>query len=197
MRKNNEFLGYVNQYHIKNFILYHKTSEKLYKWLRLTAIVAFVYQLAVNVILVLGLKFAKEPLENSITGNVILATVFLAVVLIAVLFKYGIVATLFNILSVIFEMSLMIPGLIKTAGAINIKGAFYWQYGIPMTIILVVTFWMGYIAIRERYIIWRDEKVIKDALYKKFGTEIEELSDKQIKEFINNFDPYKTEKEEK
>lgn len=197
MRKNNPFLEYINQYHIRNFITYHKTGEKLYKWLRVIAVAAFIYQLIVNVILVLGLKFAKEPLESSITNNVILATVFLGVAFIALLFKYGIVATLFNILSVIFEMSLMIPGLIKTAGAINIRGAFYWQYGIPMSLILVLTLWMGVIALRERYIIWRDEKVIKNALYRKFGVEIEALEDKQIKEFINNFDPYKEMKEEK
>lgn len=197
MRKNNTFLEYVNQYHIKNFITYHKTSEKLYKWLKAIAIVAFVYQLFVNVILVLGLKFAKQPLESSITNNTIIATVFLGLAFIALLFKYGIIATLFNILSVIFEMSLMVPGLIKTAGAINIKGAFYWQYAIPMSIILIVTLWMGYISLRERYILWRDERVIKDALYRKFGLEIEKLDSKQIKDFINNFDPYKKIKEEK
>lgn len=197
MRKNNPFLEYVNQYHIKNFISFHKTSEKLYKWLKIIAILAYLYQLIVNVILVLGLKFAKEPLESSIISNTIAATVFLSIAFIALLFKYGLIATLFNILSVIFEMSLMVPGLIKTAGAINIKGAFYWQYAIPMAIILIVTLWMGYIAIRERYILWRDEKVIKDALYRKFGLEIEKLDSKQIKDFINNFDPYKQIKEEK
>ena len=197
MRKKNDFSEYINQYHIKNFITYHKTSEKLYKWLKAIVILAYVYQLVVNVILVLGLKFAKEPLENSITNNTILATVFLGVAFIAVLFKYGIIATLFNVLSVVFEMSLMIPGLIKTAGAINVRGAFYWQYAIPMAIILIVTLWMGYIAIRERYVLWRDEKVIKDGLYRKFGTETEELESKQIKDFINNFDPYKPMKEDK
>ena len=197
MRKKNDFLEYINQYHIKNFITYHKTSEKLYKWLKAIVVLAYIYQLVVNVILILGLNFAKEPLEKSITNNTITATALLFASFIAVLFKYGILATVFNIVSVVFEMSLMVPGLIKTAGAINIKGAFYWQYAIPMAIILIVTLWMGYIALRERYILWRDEKVIKDGLYRKFGTEIEALESKQIKDFINNFDPYKTIKEEK
>lgn len=194
MQKNNPFLVYINQYHIKNFITYHKTSEKLYKWLKAIVILAYIYQLIVNVILVLGLKFAKEPLENSITNNTITATVLLFIAFIALLFKYGIVATLFNIVSVIFEMSLMIPGLIKKAGAISISGAFYWQYAIPMAIILIVTLWMGCIALRERYILWRDEKVINNALYKRFGEDYEKLTDKQIKDFINNFDPYKASK---
>lgn len=197
MKNKNGFMEYINRYHIKNFITYHKTSEKLYKWLKAIVILAYIYQLIVNVILILGLNFAKEPLDKSITGNTITATVLLFIAFIAVLFKYGIVATLFNIVSVIFEMSLMVPGLIKTAGAINIKGAFYWQYAIPMAIILIVTLWMGYIAVRERYILWRDEKLIKNALYTKFGTEIESLTDKQIKDFINNFDPHRKEKEEK
>ncbi len=194
MRKINEFLEYINLYHNKNFITYHRTKEKLYKWLKVIAIVAYVYQLAVNVILILGMKFAKQPLDNSLINNTIVATVLLFIGFIALMFKYGIAATVFNIVSVVFEMTLMVPGLIKTAGAINIKGAFYWQYAIPMTVILVLTAWMGVIALRERYILWRDEKLLKNALYTKFGEEYEELTDKQIKDFINNFDPYKASK---
>lgn len=194
MRKANDFLQYINLYHIKNFITYHKTTEKLYKWLKAIVIVAYVYQLAVNVILILGMKFAKQPLDSSLINNTIIASVLLFIAFIAIIFKYGIVATVFNIVSVIFEMTLMVPGLIKTVGAINIKGAFYWQYVIPMTIILILALWMGVIALKERYILWRDEKLLKNALYTKFGEEYAALTDKQIKDFINNFDPYKASK---
>ncbi len=191
MQKKNEFLKYVNLYHIKNFIAYNKTSERLYKWFKAIAIIAYIYQLAVNVILILGMKLAKQPLEASLVNNTIIATVLLFIAFILLLFKYGLAATLFNIVSVVFEMTLMVPGLIKTAGAINVKGAFYWQYAIPMTVILILTASMGIIALKERYILWRDEKLLKNALYTKFGQEYENLTDKQIKDFINNFDPYK------
>ncbi len=194
MRKVNEFSEYVNLYHIKNFITYKKTTEKLYKWLKVIAIIAYIYQLAVNVILILGMKFAKEPLEANLINNTIVATVLIFIAFIALMFKYGIAATVLNIVSVIFEMTLMVPGLIKTAGAINIKGAFYWQYAIPMAIILIAALCMGVIALKERYILWRDEKLLKNALYTKFGEEYESLTDKQIKDFINNFDPYKESK---
>ncbi len=194
MRKVNEFSEYVNLYHIKNFITYKKTTEKLYKWLKVIAIIAYIYQLAVNVILILGMKFAKEPLEANLINNTIVATVLLFIAFIALMFKYGIAATVLNIVSVVFEMTLMVPGLIKTAGAINIKGAFYWQYAIPMAIILIAALCMGVIALKERYILWRDEKLLKNALYTKFGEEYESLTDKQIKDFINNFDPYKESK---
>mgnify|MGYP003305733721 CR=1 FL=1 len=43
---------------------------------------------------------------------------------------------------------------------------------------------MGVIALKERYILWRDEKLLKNALYTKFGEEYESLTDKQIKYFI-------------
>ncbi len=194
MRKANEFSQYINLYHIKNFITYHKTTEKLYRWLKAIVILAYVYQLAVNVILILGMKFAKQPLDSSLLNNTIVASVFLFIAFIAIIFKYGLVATVLNIVSVIFEMTLMVPGLIKTVGAINIKGAFYWQYAIPMTIILILALWMGVIALRERYILWRDEKLLKNALYTKFGEEYAALTDKQIKDFINNFDPYRASK---
>lgn len=195
MRKVNEFLEYVNLYHIKNFITYKKTTEKLYKWLKAIVIIAYVYQLAVNVILILGMKFAKQPLESNLINNTVVASVLLFIAFIVLMFKYGLAATLLNIVSVVFEMTLMVPGLIKTAGAINIKGAFYWQYAIPMAVILILTAIMGIIALKERYILWRDEKLLKNALYTKFGEEYAELTDKQIKDFINNFDPYKASKE--
>ena len=195
MRKINEFLEYVNLYHIKNFITYHKTKEKLYKWLKAIVIAAYVYQLAVNIILILGMKLAKQPLDNSLINNTIVATVLLFIAFVVLMFKYGIISFLFNAVSVVFEMTLMVPGLIKTAGSINIKGAFYWQYAIPMAVILVISAWMGVIALKERYILWRDEKLLKNALYTKFGEEYEKLSDKQIKDFINNFDPYKASKQ--
>ncbi len=191
MKKTNEFIKYIDLYHIKNFITYKKTNEKLYKWLKVIAIVAYIYQLIMNMLLILGMKFAKQPLESSLLSNTIVATVLIFAAFIILLFKYGIVSTILNIVSVPFEMSLMIPGLIKTAGAINIKGAFYWQYAFPMAIILIITAYMGVIALRERYILWRDEKLLKNALYAKFGEEYENLTDKQIKEFINTFDPFK------
>lgn len=191
MRKVNEFLEYVNLYHIKNFITYKRTSEKLYKWFKAITVIAYIYQLAVNLVLILGMKLAKQPLESNLINNTIVATVLLFIAFILLLFKYGIIATLFNIVSVVFEMTLMVPGLIKTAGAINVKGAFYWQYAIPMTVILILAALMGIIALKERYILWRDEKLLKNALYTKYGEEYENLTDKQIKDFINNFDPYK------
>lgn len=191
MRKVNEFLEYVNLYHIKNFITYKKTSEKLYKWFKAITVIAYIYQLAVNLVLIIGMKLAKQPLESNLINNTIVATVLLFIAFILLLFKYGIIATLFNIVSVVFEMTLMVPGLIKTAGAINVKGAFYWQYAIPMTVILILAALMGIIALKERYILWRDEKLLKNALYTKYGEEYENLTDKQIKDFINNFDPYK------
>ncbi len=191
MKQGNEFIKYIDQYHIKNFITYKKTSEKLYKWLKAIVIVAYIYQLVMNLLLIFGMKYAKQPLESSLLNNTIVATVLIFAAFIVLLFKYGIISTLLNIVSIPFEMSLMLPGLIKTAGAINIKGAFYWQYAFPMAIILILTAYMGVIAVRERYIMWRDEKLLKNALYTKFGEEYESLSDKQIKEFINTFDPYK------
>ena len=189
--KTNEFIKYIDQYHIKNFITYKKTSEKLYKWLKAIVIVAYIYQLIMNILLILGMKFAKQPLESSLISNTVVATVLIFAAFIVLLFKYGLVSTLLNIVSIPFEMALMLPGLIKTAGAINIKGAFYWQYAFPMAIILILTAYMGVIALKERYIMWRDEKLLKNALYTKFGEEYENLTDKQIKEFINTFDPYK------
>ncbi len=189
--KNNEFSKYVTQYHIKNFIAFKKTSEKFYKWLKVIVIVAYVYQLAVNLILILGMKYAKEPLENQILNNTIIATVLILAAFIALMFKLGLIASLLNVISVPFQMTLMVPGLIKTAGAINIKGAFYWQYAIPMAIILVLTLWMGVIAVKERYIMWRDEKLLKNALYTKFGDDYDRLNDEQLKNFVNTFDPYK------
>lgn len=195
MKNKNEFLEYVNLYHIKNFIVYPKTSEKLYKWLRAIYIVAFVYQLAVNVILLLGMNLAKQPLEDKLINNTIVATVLLTVGFILMFFKLGIFSFVLNAVSVVFEMTLMIPGLILTSGAVDINGAFYWQYAIPMTIILVLSLWMGIIATREWHVIRRDTQLLKNALYEKFGEEFDSVTPKQIKEFINTYDPYKAKKE--
>lgn len=196
MKKNTEFLQYVEQYHIKNFITYHRTSEKLYKWLKAIYIVAFAYQFTVNIILILGLTFAKKPLESNIIPNTIVATVLLAVAFAVMFFKQGLISFVVNIASVCFEMTLMVPGLIMTAGVVDVSGTFYWQYAIPMFIILVVSLWMGWIAARERYIIKRDTKLLQGALYEKFGEEYISITPKQIKDFVNTYDPYKARKEQ-
>ena len=195
MKNKNEFLEYVNLYHIKNFIVFPKTSEKLYKWLRVIYIAAFIYQLAVNVILLLGMNLAKQPLEDKLINNTIVATVLLTVGFILMFFKLGIFSFVLNAVSVVFEMTLMIPGLILTSGAVDISGAFYWQYAIPMTIILVLSLWMGIIATREWHVIRRDTQLLQNALYEKFGEEFDSVTPKQIKEFINTYDPYKAKKE--
>lgn len=195
MQKNNEFLQYVELYHIKNFIVYHKTSEKLYKWLRALYIVAFAYQLVMNIFLILGMTLAKQPLEAHLTTNVIVATALLTVGFVLMFFKLGIFSFLLNVVSVVFEMTLMVPGLILTSGAVDISGAFYWQYAIPMTIILILSLWMGIIALREWHITRRDTTLLKNALYEKFGEEYEAATDKQIREFINTYDPYRAKKE--
>ena len=195
MKNKNEFLEYVNLYHIKNFIVFPKTSEKLYKWLRVIYIAAFIYQLAVNVILLLGMNLAKQPLEDKLINNTIVATVLLTVGFILMFFKLGIFSFVLNAVSVVFEMTLMIPGLILTSGAVDINGAFYWQYAIPMTIILVLSLWMGIIATREWHVIRRDTQLLQNALYEKFGEEFDSVTPKQIKEFINTYDPYKAKKE--
>lgn len=191
MKRSNEFIKYIDWYHIKNFITYKKTNEKLYKWLKVIVIVAYIYQIIMNLLLIFGMKYAKQPLESSLLSNTVVATVLIAIAFFSVLFNYGLIATVYNIVSIPFEMSLMIPGLIKTAGAINIKGAFYWQYAFPMAIILIITAYMGVIAAKERYIMWRDEKLLKNALYTKFGEGYDKLTDKEIREFVNTFDPYK------
>lgn len=192
--KNNDFLEYVNQYHIKNFIVYPKTSEKLYKWFKGIYIFAFIYQFIVNIILILGLNFAKKPLESNIVNNTVIATVLMAVGFVFSLFKINVISAVLNIVSVFFEMTLMVPGLILTSGAVDISGAFYWQYAIPMLIILITVVFMGITECREKYIISRDTKLLQNALYEKFGEQYETLSAKQIKDFINTFNPYKTEK---
>lgn len=192
--KNNDFLEYVNQYHIKNFIVYHKTSEKLYKWFKGVYIFAFVYQFIVNIILILGLNLAKKPLESNIVTNTVIATVLMAVGFVFSLFKINAVSAVLNIVSVFFEMTLMVPGLILTSGAVDISGAFYWQYAIPMLIILITVVFMGITEYREKYILSRDTKLLQNALYEKFGEQYETLSAKQIKDFINTFNPYKTKK---
>ncbi len=194
--KKNEFLEYVHLYHRKNFITYHKTSEKLYKWLKAIYILAFIYQFFINLVLIWNMVVvpSHRPLESNILTNTIIATALLAVAFVIMFFKLGIFSFALNVISVIFEMTLMVPGLILTSGAVDVSGAFYWQYAIPMTIILILSLWMGIIATREWYIVRRDAKLLDNALYEEFGEEYSSLTPKQIKHFVNTYDPY-TQKE--
>lgn len=191
MAKDSGFLSFVEQYHIKNFIVYPKTSEKLYKWLKAFYIIALCYQVLVNAILIFDMAVVPmyAPADDSMLSNTIIATVFLGVGFIFMLFKLPIVSFACSCLAVGFELTLMIPGLMLTSGALDIHAKFYWQFAIPMVIVLATSLWAGIIAIKEWYIMRRDTSLIKNALYEKFGDEYLSLTDKQIKEFINTFNP--------
>ena len=191
MAKDLGFLSFVEQYHIKNFIVYPKTSEKLYKWLKAFYIIAFCYQVLINAVLIFDMSVVPKyaPDDKSLISNTIIATVFLAVGFVLMFFKLSIVSFVFNCLAVGFELTLMLPGLIMTSGVFDPHADFYWQFAIPMVIILATSLWMGIIAWREWHIIRRDTALIKNGLYEKFGEDYVSLTDKQIKEFINTFNP--------
>lgn len=165
MRIDSNILNDVYKYQNDNYITYKKTSERFYKGLKITYIIAFAYQFLVNIILILGMWFAKKPLESNIIQNTIIATILLLLAFIVMFFKYVSVSFLLNIISIPFELTLMLPGLILNAGTVDIKGAFYWQYLVPMIIILAVSLYMAVISSKERYLIKRDYKKLAQEKY--------------------------------
>lgn len=166
MKFDKDLLKKTFDYQYRRGISYQRTDGPMYKAVRTFQIVSFVYLMAFQLILLLALWLVPNDNPAHYLQNTLIAFILFAISFVFMFLKLNLVALLINGLGFAFKISPLIPLLIINSGAVDIKPAFYWQHLFPMVLTLIGGIWLTIIALRERFIIKRDYKIVSEKNYK-------------------------------
>lgn len=176
----------VDEFEYKKGISYVKTDSRVYISTRVVYILSFVYKIFCSLILIAGMSFVKEPLEKSMRVNVISSAVLYMLAFVVMLFKVDFVSAIFNILAVILEMTVAIPGLVIYADAVSIQPSFYWKHLIPMLLVLITCGIMAYISVSAYFKRRRSRKTVLDKLYNENSEALKEGGESAWEELLKS-----------
>lgn len=199
MKKHESIMRRVRYVEEKYGIKYARPDGKLYKFLNIIYILAWIYTLGINLLSVAGMLLLYfDANANDFLNMVVTASVCTAVLIIGFIFMCtrlklaGIVASIVPIpvLAVSF-------GVISRdefgAGFLGFKGIYYWRHLIPLALMLIMLVCMLVIYLRSEYKTNKLYNKIVENLYATYNTVDEDgtsrLTEEQWEKFLMDYDP--------
>lgn len=184
MNKEN-VLKIVRDYQYRKSVCYPKTHERIYCNLRIYYIISFIYLMASEILLILGLIFSRPNEPRSYLINTAVSAVLFVAAFILMFYKLDIYGLGLNIIGTVYKILPLLPMQIFSSGVLNIETAFYWEHLIPTVLLFIGSIWMSIISTRERVLIRRDKKRAFDQLYQKYHTD--DMSEEEWESFLHDF----------
>lgn len=181
----------VASYEEKRGIKYAKTDGKLYKVLKIIFIVAFAYVEMMNLFFVIGSVSSStyyDYLKNS-AFNVLFLSVMLIFSIATLYFKKYLLANVFFwLFNAVPSMGLAFEFGRLLEDAVGFKVSFYWRHLIPICLMVGLSFWMAFIAIRANLKVKKTYKKIVENTYNanRLSEDNENLSEEEWNEILKN-----------
>ena len=202
MKKYTGVLKRVREIENKKGRNYQTTDSKLYKGLKVTYILAFIYTMAINALFILGmiitLDSAAKGMSNVVNGLIIVSigTALIIAGLVVMKFKKHLISGLLSFIpevALIFIFANMMKEDIE--GLWGYKYSFYYRHGVPLLLMALLITGMTVIAMREEHKTNITYKKVVENLYSEFTAENgENVSEEEWTEYLKNYDPDKNRK---
>lgn len=198
MKKHANIALRAQQLEKKHGVYYHTADGKLFKYLRLSVLLVYIYKLLMNLIYIAGAFFMLSAENMSINVGVMTAVCASTAVMIAgavaiylksLLFKFA------GLVGLLVAQPMQLAAFAQVMRNGNaIRSQFYWMHLIPAVIILLLSAWMLYIIIHAEHIKNFYYKKVVSNLYAAHHSSLagdgsQGVSDEEWEEFLKNYDP--------
>ena len=194
MKMQESVLKRVRMIEEKHGITYAKTDGKLYKALRVSYTLLFIYTMGINLLFICGMLLTRLGTDNfkGILNSLI--TVIVCTVLIIAGFclsftRFKLAAGLLSVLPEI--MLIVVFGAIMkdSLGVMGFKVSYFWRHFAPLLILVILMAVTTVIAVRARFKTEKQYKKVLDNLYELYSLNSDDISDEQWEAFLEEYDP--------
>ena len=194
MKMQESVLRRVRMVEEKHGITYAKTDGRLYKALRVSYTLLFIYTMGINLLFICGMLVTKLGTDNfkGILNSLI--TVIVCTVLIIAGFclsftRFKLAAGLLSALPEI--MLIVVFGAIMkdSLGVMGFKVSYFWRHFAPLLILVILMAVTTVIAVRARIKTEKQYKKVLDNLYALYSLNSDDISDEQWEAFLEEYDP--------
>ncbi len=200
MKKYESIMKRVREVEEKHGIKYARPDGKLYKGLKISYTLVFIYTLFINLMFIAGMLLVHSGNDSmaSVKNYVINAAVCSGVLIIAFIFmcikKLRVVGLIASIVPLPFMAIFFGVALKDDLGFLGFKLSYYWRHLGPAVIMFIFIAVMLIIALRAAYKTNKRYKHIVNNLYATYHSDLEgegenALTEEQWEEFLKNYDP--------
>lgn len=194
MKMQESVLRRVRMVEEKHGITYAKTDGRLYKALRVSYTLLFIYTMGINLLFICGMLLTRLGTDNfkGILNSLI--TVIVCTVLIIAGFclsftRFKLAAGLLSVLPEI--MLIVVFGAIMkdSLGVMGFKVSYFWRHFAPLLILVILMAVTTVIAVRARFKTEKQYKKVLDNLYELYSLNSDDISAEQWEAFLEEYDP--------
>ena len=194
MKMQESVLRRVRMVEEKHGITYAKTDGRLYKALKVSYTLLFIYTMGINLLFICGMLLTRLGTDNfkGILNSLI--TVIVCTVLIIAGFclsftRFKLAAGLLSVLPEI--MLIVVFGAIMkdSLGVMGFKVSYFWRHFAPLLILVILMAVTTVIAVRARFKTEKQYKKVLDNLYELYSLNSDDISDEQWEAFLEEYDP--------
>ena len=191
MKMQESVLRRVRMVEEKHGITYAKTDGRLYKALRVSYTLLFIYTMGINLLFICGMLITRLGTDNfkGILNSLITVIVCTVLIIAGYVLSFTRFKLVSGILSVLPEIMLVVVfgSIMKDSlGVMGFKVSYFWRHFAPLLILVILMAVTTVIAVRAR--IKTDKKVL-DNLYALYSLNSDDISDEQWEAFLEEYDP--------
>ena len=194
MKMQESVLKRVRMIEEKHGITYAKTDGKLYKALRVSYTLLFIYTMGINLLFICGMLLTRLGTDNfkgilNSLITVIVCTVFIIAGFCLSFTRFKLAAGLLSVLPEI--MLIVVFGAIMkdSLGVMGFKVSYFWRHFAPLLILVILMAVTTVIAVRARFKTEKQYKKVLDNLYELYSLNSDDISDEQWEAFLEEYDP--------
>lgn len=194
MKMQESVLRRVRMVEEKHGITYAKTDGRLYKALRVSYTLLFIYTMGINLLFICGMLLTRLGTENfkgilNSLITVIVCTVFIIAGFCLSFTRFKLAAGLLSVLPEI--MLIVVFGAIMkdSLGVMGFKVSYFWRHFAPLLILVILMAVTTVIAVRARFKTEKQYKKVLDNLYELYSLNSDDISDEQWEAFLEEYDP--------
>jgi len=190
MKMQESVLRRVRMVEEKHGITYAKTDGRLYKALRVSYTLLFIYTMGINLLFICGMLITRLGTDNfkGILNSLITVIVCTVLIIAGYVLSFTRFKLVSGILSVLPEIMLVVVfgSIMKDSlGVMGFKVSYFWRHFAPLLILVILMAVTTVIAVRARIKTEKQYKKVLDNLYALYSLN----SDEQWEAFLEEYDP--------
>ena len=194
MKMQESVLRRVRMVEEKHGITYAKTDGRLYKALRVSYTLLFIYTMGINPLFICGMLITRLGTDNfkGILNSLITVIVCTVLIIAGYVLSFTRFKLVSGILSVLPEIMLVVVfgSIMKDSlGVMGFKVSYFWRHFAPLLILVILMAVTTVIAVRARIKTEKQYKKVLDNLYALYSLNSDDISDEQWEAFLEEYDP--------
>ena len=194
MKMQESVLRRVRMVEEKHGITYAKTDGRLYKALRVSYTLLFIYTMGIHLLFICGMLLTRLGTDNfkGILNSLITVIVCTVLIIAGYVLSFTRFKLVSGILSVLPEIMLVVVfgAIMKDSlGVMGFKVSYFWRHFAPLLILVILMAVTTVIAVRARFKTEKQYKKVLDNLYALYSLNSDDISDEQWEAFLEEYDP--------